>query len=74
MPRLSKDLVGAEPVDRGGQIVGPTQRIAVGASYEITIPKLKGPADGFDEYWCEIRVEGQLYRVSLRALEMARVA
>ncbi len=74
MPRLTRDLVGAEPVDRFGRFVGPAERIAVGSEFEITIPKLKSPTDSFDKYWCEIRVGGQLYRLPLRILEMASAA
>jgi hypothetical protein len=74
MARLIKDLTGAEPVDRFGRVIGPPERITAGSEFEVTIPKLKGPSDGFDPYWCEIRVEGQLYRVPLRAFELAKAA
>jgi hypothetical protein len=74
MARLIKDLTGAEPVDGFGRVIGPPGRILAGSEFEVSIPKLKGPSDGFDTYWCEIRVEGQLYRVPLRAFEMAKAA
>ena len=74
MPRLAKDLTGAEPVDRDGHILGPPTRLARGSEFRITIPKLKRPEEGFDEYWCEIQVAGQLYRVALKSLEGAKAA
>lgn len=72
MARLTKDLIGAEPVDPFGRVIGPPERIAVESEFEITIPKLQGPTDSFERYWCEIRIGHQLYRVPLRALEIAR--
>jgi len=72
MARLTKDLIGAEPVDPAGRLTGPPRKIPVGSEFEMSVPKLNGPADSFDRYWCEIRVDGQLYRVPLRAFEIAR--
>ena len=74
MPRLVRDLNGAEPVDRDGRIIGPPARLARGSEFRVTIPKLKRSEDSFEEYWCEIQVEGQLYRVALRLLEGAQAA
>ncbi len=74
MPKLAKDLEGAEPVDEHGQITGPPTRLARGSEFRVTIPKLKRPAEGFDEYWCEIEAAGRLYRVALRSLGGAKAA
>jgi hypothetical protein len=71
MAKLTRDLIGAEPVDPAGRVTGPPKKIPVGSEFEITVPKLNGPTDSFDKYWCEIRVDGQLFRVPLKALEMA---
>lgn len=72
MPRLARDLTGVEPVDRSGNITGPPTRLTRGSEFRITIPKLRRPEDSFEEYWCEIQVAGQLYRVALRMLEGAK--
>lgn len=74
MPRLAGDLTGVEPVDRNGNITGPPTRLARGSEFQITVPKLRRSEDSFEEYWCEIQVAGQLYRVPLRMLEGAKAA
>ena len=74
MPRLARNLSGVEPVDRNGNITGPPTRLVRGTEYQITVPKLRRSEDSFEEYWCEIQVVGQLYRVSLRMLEAAKAA
>ena len=74
MPRLARDLTGVEPVNRYGNITGPPTRLLRGSEFQISIAKLKRPEDSFDEYWCEIQVEGQLYRVALRSLDGAKAA
>ncbi len=74
MPRLARDLSGVEPVDRNGNITGPPTRLVRGTEYQITVPKLRRSEDSFEEYWCEIQVAGQLYRVALRMLEAAKAA
>ena len=74
MPRLARDLTGVEPVDRNGSITGPPTRLVCGSEYQITVPKLRRSEDSFEEYWCEIQVAGQLYRVALRTLERAKAA
>jgi hypothetical protein len=74
MPRLIKDLPGAEPVNGLGAPSGPTTTLHTGAELCITVPKLRRPSETNEIYWSEIRVEGQLYRVPRRALEKALAA
>ena len=71
MPRLTRDLAGAEPVDQRGAALGPPVTLAAGLEYSVTVRKLKRPSDEFGELWCEIQVEDQLYRVPLRLFETA---
>lgn len=74
MPRLVRDLTGAQPVDQHGTAVGPPITLPAEAEFVITIRKLKRPSDSFEEMWCEINVGNQLYRVPLRLLETANAA
>jgi len=74
MPRLARDLNGVEPVDGNGNITGPRTRLQSGCEFRVTIPKLRRPEDSFEEYWSEIQVAGQLYRVPLKTLESAGTA
>ncbi len=74
MPRLTRELSGAEPVDQHGNSTGPPATLPVGTDYIVTVRKMKRPSDSFDEYWSEIRVADQLYRVPLRLLEIANAA
>ena len=71
MPRLMRDLQGAQPVDARGEAIGPPVTLLAGVEFIITIRKLKRADDSFDELWCEIRIGDQLYRVPLRFLEFA---
>ena len=72
MPTLARDLIGVEPVDRNGNITGPPTRLVRGSEYRITIPKLRRPEEAFEEYWCELQVADQLYRVPLKMLQGAQ--
>jgi hypothetical protein len=74
MPRLKRDLQGAQPVDSRGSAIGPPTTLFAGTEFIITIRKLKRADDSFDELWCEIRIDNQLYRVPLRILEIANAA
>jgi hypothetical protein len=74
MPRLGRELSGAEPVDQHGNRTGSSVTLPVGTEYTVTVRKLKRPSDNFEEYWSEIRVAGQLYRVPLRLLEIVNAA
>lgn len=67
MPRLSKELVGAQPVDEHGTSIGPPVTLPAEAEFAVTIRKLRRP-DSFDDLWCEIQIANQLYRVPLRLL------
>ena len=60
MPKLCKDLPGAEPVDRSGALVGPPVTLPAGTEFVVTVPKLKRSEDSFDVCWCEIQVDGRL--------------
>jgi hypothetical protein len=71
MPRLMKDLPGAEPVNGSGAPAGPPATLRAGAEVRITVPKIRHPSDTIEVYWSEIQVNGQLYRVPRRALEIA---
>jgi hypothetical protein len=71
MPLLNHEVTGAEPVDPHGNCTGPPVTIPPGTEYSVTVPKLKRPSDSFDEYWSEIRVGNQLYRIPLKLLEDA---
>jgi hypothetical protein len=72
MPRLARELAGAEPVDQRGAAIGPPVTLHVKTEFVVTIQKLKRPSDSFDDLWCEIRVGDQLYRVPLKLLEFAK--
>ncbi len=74
MPRLTRDLAGAQPVDTRGNATGPPVTLNAGADFIITIRKLKRADDSFDEVWCEIRIGDQLYRLPFRLLELANAA
>ena len=74
MPRLMKDLPGAEPVNGAGAPAGPPATLRAGAELRITVAKLLRPSETIEVYWSEIQVEGQLYRVPRRALEIALTA
>ena len=74
MPRLNRELVGAEPVDRHGATTGPAVTLAAGTEFVITVRKLNRPSDTFGEIWSEISVADRLYRVPLRLLEAALAA
>jgi hypothetical protein len=74
MPRLIRNLAGAEPVDEHGIAIGPPVTLPAEAEFVVTIRKLKRPSDSFEELWCEIGVGNQLYRVPLRLLETANAA
>lgn len=74
MARLTRDLPGAQPVDTRGAGIGSTVTLPAGAEFVITVRKLKRADDTFDEYWSEIRVGDQLYRVPLRLLDFANAA
>ncbi len=74
MPRLMRDLAGAEPVDKQSANIGPPVTLPAGTEFVVTIRKLRRPSDSFEEIWCEIRVADQLYRVPLRLLEIANAA
>lgn len=74
MPRLTRDLSGAQPVDTRGCAMGSPITLAAGVEYTVTVRKLKRADDSFDEVWCEIRADDQLYRVPLRLLEIANAA
>lgn len=71
MPRLIKNLQGAEPVNGSGAPAGPPATLHAGAELHITVPKLLRPSENIEVYWSEIQVDGQLYRVPRRALEIA---
>ena len=70
MPRLTRDLSGAQPVDQRGSSMGSPVNLPAGAEFIVTIRKLRRSDDSFDELWSEIRVGDQLYRVPLRLLEI----
>jgi hypothetical protein len=74
MPRLTRELAGAEPVDQHGNRTGAPVTLPAGTEYTITVQKLKRPSDSFDEYWSEIRSDDQLYRIPLKLLEAANAA
>jgi hypothetical protein len=74
MPRLLRDLAGAEPVDKNGVTTGPTVTLPAGAEFDMLIRKLKRPDEGFEDLWSEIRVGDQLYRVPFRVFEAANAA
>ena len=71
MPQLTRDLVGAQPVDQHGTSTDPPVTLPAGTEFVITVRKLNRPSDSFGEIWCEIRVADQLYRVPLRLLDTA---
>ncbi len=71
MPHLMKALPGAEPVNDFGTPAGPSATLPAGAEFRITVPKLRRPSETIEILWSEIQVNGQLYRVPLRALETA---
>jgi len=74
MPRLNKNLPGAEPVDGLGAPTGPPATLNAGTELCITVPMLRRPSDSFEVYWSEIEVEGKLYRVPRKALQTALAA
>ncbi len=74
MPRLMRDLPGAQPVDRHGNATAPSVTLHAGAEFVFTIRKLRKADDSFDEFWCEISTGEQLYRVPLRLLDTAIAA
>ncbi len=74
MPRLMRDLAGAEPVDKQAAKVGPPVTLPAGTEFAVPIRKLRRPSDSFEEIWCEILVADQLYRIPLRLLEIANAA
>lgn len=74
MPRLIRELPGAQPVDSRGSGIGPPVTLPAGAEFIITIRNLRRADDSFDELWCELRIGDQLYRLPLRRLEMANAA
>jgi hypothetical protein len=74
MPRLLRDLAGAEPVDSHGVAIGPPITLPAEAEFDITIRKMNRPSDSFDEVWCEIAVANKLYRVPLKLLQTANFA
>ena len=74
MARLLKALPGAQPVDAKGVSLGPPVTLPAGVEFITTIRKLKRADDSFDEFWSEIRVDNQLYRVPLRLLDFANAA
>lgn len=74
MPRLMRDLPGAQPVDKRGASIGPPVTLPAGADFTITIRKLNSPSDSFEDVWCEILMADQLYRVPLRRLEFVNAA
>jgi hypothetical protein len=69
MPQLTKELVGAEPVDQHGTSMGPPVTLPAGTEFVVTVRKLRNPSDSFGDLWSEIRIGNQLYRVPLRLLE-----
>jgi hypothetical protein len=71
MPRLIKDLPGAEPVNNSGAPAGPPATLYAGTEFSITVAKLVRPSENIEIYWSEILVGGQLYRVPRRSLETA---
>jgi hypothetical protein len=71
MPNLKKELPGAQPVNGSGASVGPPATLPAGTEVRITVAKLVRPSEDIHIYWSEVQVEGQLYRVPLRALELA---
>ena len=74
MPRLNRQLIGAEPVDPHGTSIGPAATLPAGTEFAITVRKLTRPSDSFGELWSEIRVGDRLYRVPLRLLDAASAA
>jgi len=74
MPRLNKDLPGAEPVDGFGALLGPPAILPAGTELRITVALLRRPSDEIEIYWSEIQVDRQLYRVPRRALQTALAA
>jgi len=74
MPRLIRDLAGAQPVDQHGVATGPPVTLHAQAEFVITVRKMTRPSDSFEELWCEIRMDEQLYRVPLRLLGTAIAA
>jgi hypothetical protein len=71
MPQLRKDLPGAEPVSASGAPAGPAATLRAGAEVRITVAMLHRPDETLEVYWSEIQVDGQLYRVSRKALDRA---
>ena len=71
MPRLTRDLPGAEPVDGQGAPLGPAATLRAGTELRITVPRLRRPSETIEIFWSEIQAGDQLYRVPRRALEMA---
>jgi hypothetical protein len=74
MPRLIKNLQGAEPVNSFGAPTGPPATLQAGTELRITVPMLRRPGEDIEIYCSEIQVNGQLYRVPRRALEIALAA
>jgi hypothetical protein len=74
MPRLTRELVGAEPVDQHGASTGPPVTLPAGTEFAVTVRKLHRPSDSFGEIWSEIRVAERLYRVPLRLLDASNAA
>lgn len=74
MPRLTRELIGAVPVDAHGASIGPPATLPAGTEFAVTVRKLTSPSDSFGEIWSEIRVADQLYRVPLRLLDAANAA
>ncbi len=74
MERLSRDLSGAEPVNKFGVPTGPPATLHAGTEFVITVPKLRRPSDDIETFWCEFQVGDQLYRVPRRNLDLALLA
>lgn len=74
MARLTKDLPGAEPVDKAGTRSGPPAILRAGTEYQLTIAKLRRPSDDIEAIWCEFQVGEQLYRVPRRTFDIAVAA
>ena len=74
MPRLLRDLAGAEPVDQSGSSIGATVTLRAGTEFTINVGKLKRPSDDLETWWCEIQVDTDLYRLPLRSLDRAKAA
>ena len=71
MPRLIKDLPGAEPVSGSGTPDGPAATLPAGTEILITVAMLHRPGENLEIYWSEIEAGGRLYRVTRRALDRA---